>query len=133
MNLTTTVDSVVFNHDDQLMAFSSHLKRDALRIVCVEEIFVVVFLSEHDDDIKLYVMLCSCFFECLCMLSLLVYLAFVVQANMNSLSIFSNWPTSKTALRYVNCAAFSPNSGYFAVGNDRGLVPLFRLKHYSEY
>jgi U3 small nucleolar RNA-associated protein 18 len=46
-------------------------------------------------------------------------------------SSFSNWPTVNTPLHYVSCSAFSPNSGYLAVGNDRGRVLLYRLKHYN--
>ena len=66
------------------MAFSSHQKQDALRMV-----------------------------------------------HIPTMTVFSNWPTQKTALRYVNCFDFSPSSGYFAAGNDRGRVALFRLKHYN--
>ena len=45
--------------------------------------------------------------------------------------VFANWPTSKTPLNYVQCAAFSPGSGLFAAGNDKGKVLLYRLNHYT--
>jgi U3 small nucleolar RNA-associated protein 18 len=46
-------------------------------------------------------------------------------------SVFENWPTSSTPLRYVSSLSFSPNGGYLAVGNDRGRVLLYRLRHYA--
>ncbi len=51
--------------------------------------------------------------------------------HVPSRTVFSNWPTERTPLRKVHCAAFSPGGAYFAVGNDRGKVLLYRLNHYS--
>ncbi|KAL7535356.1 hypothetical protein ACHAXR_006442 [Thalassiosira sp. AJA248-18] len=45
-------------------------------------------------------------------------------------TVFSNWPTSKTPLKYVWSMDFSPGSKYLAVGNDHGKCLLYRLKHY---
>lgn len=45
-------------------------------------------------------------------------------------TVFSNWPTSKTPLKYVWSMDFSPGSRYMAVGNDHGKCLLYRLKHY---
>ena len=45
-------------------------------------------------------------------------------------TVFANWPTSSTPLHYVTSLDFSPNSGYMAIGNDRGRVLLYRLTHY---
>jgi U3 small nucleolar RNA-associated protein 18 len=50
--------------------------------------------------------------------------------HMPSLSVFSNWPTSKSPLHYVHCAAFSPHSGFLGIGNAKGRVLLYRLHHY---
>lgn len=36
-------------------------------------------------------------------------------------------------LGYVHSAAFSPASGYVALGNAHGEAPLFRLKHYGSF
>lgn len=52
--------------------------------------------------------------------------------HLPSLSVFSNWPTSRTSLRYVNAFDFSPNSGYLSIGNDRGKALLYRLNHYTD-
>ncbi|XP_028402365.1 U3 small nucleolar RNA-associated protein 18 homolog [Dendronephthya gigantea] len=52
--------------------------------------------------------------------------------HVPSLSVFSNWPTSNTPLRYVETFDFSPRSGYIAIGNDRGRALLFRLNHYMD-
>jgi len=45
-------------------------------------------------------------------------------------TVFSNWPTSKTPLKYVWSMDFSPKSRYLAVGNDHGKCLLYRLKYY---
>lgn len=52
--------------------------------------------------------------------------------HLPSLTVFPNWPTSRTPLSYVNTFDFSPNSGYLSIGNDRGRALLFRLKHYKD-
>ena len=52
-------------------------------------------------------------------------------AHLPSASVFSNWPTSKTPLGYVWSMDFSPNSGYMAIGNDKGKCLLYRLPHYK--
>jgi len=85
MNLTTTVDSLTFNHDSQLLMVASRMKRDALRLV-----------------------------------------------HLPSLTVFSNWPTSKSPLNYVHCAAFSPHSGFLGIGNAKGRALLYRLHHYPQ-
>jgi len=51
--------------------------------------------------------------------------------HVPSRTVFSNWPTQKTPLNFVSSIDFSPNSGYFAVGNVKGKVLLYRLNHYS--
>lgn len=51
--------------------------------------------------------------------------------HLPSFTVFSNWPTSHTPLHYVSAMDFSPSSGYFAVGNARGRVLLYRLTHYK--
>ncbi|XP_046854395.1 U3 small nucleolar RNA-associated protein 18 homolog [Xenia sp. Carnegie-2017] len=52
--------------------------------------------------------------------------------HVPSLTVFSNWPNSKTPLRYVETFDFSPKSGYLVVGNDCGRALLFRLNHYAD-
>ncbi|GLD93321.1 hypothetical protein PINS_up001913 [Pythium insidiosum] len=51
--------------------------------------------------------------------------------HLPSFTVFANWPSSRTPLHYVSAMDFSPNSGYFAVGNARGRVLLYRLTHYG--
>ncbi|KAI7839207.1 hypothetical protein COHA_007020 [Chlorella ohadii] len=85
LNLTTTIDSLAFNHDGQMLVMASRMKRDALRVL-----------------------------------------------HVPSMTIFSNWPTSKSPLHYVHSTAYSPNSGYLAIGNARGRVLLYRLHHYNK-
>ena len=51
--------------------------------------------------------------------------------HMPSFSVFSNWPTVKTPIRYAQCVDFSPSGGYIACGNDRGRVLLYRMTHFG--
>ncbi|KAK9728936.1 U3 snoRNP protein [Basidiobolus ranarum] len=83
MNLTTNVTGMKFNHDSQILAISSRVKKDQFRLI-----------------------------------------------HMPTLTVFNNWPTHGTPLSYVNTFDFSPESGYLAVGNDKGKVLLYRLGHY---
>jgi U3 small nucleolar RNA-associated protein 18 len=50
---------------------------------------------------------------------------------MESGTVFSNWPTSKSPMNYVFSLDFSPTSGFLALGNDKGKVLLYRLRHYT--
>lgn len=45
---------------------------------------------------------------------------------------FTNWPTERTPVRYPFAMDFSPGGGFFALGNDRGCVMLYRLRHFSQ-
>jgi U3 small nucleolar RNA-associated protein 18 len=84
MSLTTKADTLKFNHDGQILAIASQMKKDSLRLV-----------------------------------------------HANTGTVFANWPTGQTPLRYVTDVDFSPSSGLFAIGNDRGKVLLYRLLHYA--
>lgn len=55
----------------------------------------------------------------------------VLQVHLPSMHVYSNWPTTRTPLRYVSCFDFSPRSGYLALGNDSGRVLLYRLTHFD--
>lgn len=48
-------------------------------------------------------------------------------------TVFSNFPDSQCKFGKPNVLAFSPQSGYLAVGNLSKEVALFRLKHFSNY
>lgn len=50
--------------------------------------------------------------------------------HVPSLSVYANWPTSRTPLHYVHSLDFSPGGGFLAVGNARGRALLYRLHHY---
>ncbi|KAJ9126151.1 hypothetical protein QFC24_002424 [Naganishia onofrii] len=83
MNLTTSVSTLAFNHDAQIMAIGSDKKKDAFRMI-----------------------------------------------HLPSATAFSNWPTSSTPLGTVTAADFSAGSEYVAIGNTKGKVLLYGLKHY---
>jgi U3 small nucleolar RNA-associated protein 18 len=51
--------------------------------------------------------------------------------HVPSRTVFSNWPTSKTPLKYVWSMAFSPQSRFLAMGNEKGKCLLYRLDHYQ--
>ena len=60
-----------------------------------------------------------------------------VQLHVPSLTVFSNWPSSKTPLHYVSALDFSPNSGTLArmcvcrarCRHCRRVVVLFGARH----
>mmetsp|Transcript_5294 Transcript_5294/g.8177 ORF Transcript_5294/g.8177 Transcript_5294/m.8177 type:complete len:441 (-) Transcript_5294:118-1440(-) len=82
-NLTTAIGNLEFHPSGDILAMSSHIEKDALRLV-----------------------------------------------HLPSMTVFSNWPTSRSPLHKVSTIDFSPNGGFMAVGNARGLVLLYRLNHY---
>ncbi|EST06267.1 WD40/YVTN repeat-like-containing domain protein [Kalmanozyma brasiliensis GHG001] len=47
-----------------------------------------------------------------------------------SMRVFSNWPTSGTPLGSVSSVDFSAGGQYVAIGNTRGKVLLYSLRHY---
>lgn len=51
-------------------------------------------------------------------------------AHVAQKAVFSNWPTAKTPLSYIQCAAFSPSSGHMAFGTDQGKVLLYQMNHF---
>ncbi|KAL6066883.1 U3 snoRNP protein [Balamuthia mandrillaris] len=51
--------------------------------------------------------------------------------HVPSFTVFPNWPHARTPLNYISDLDFSPNSGYMAIGNDKGRVLLYRLNHYD--
>lgn len=83
LNLTTTIDSLTFSPDGQILALASRMKRDALRLMHVQ-----------------------------------------------TGTVFSNWPTTRSPLGYVHSLAFSPAGGSLAIGTAKGRVLVYRLHHY---
>ncbi|KAK2170425.1 hypothetical protein LSH36_3g28021 [Paralvinella palmiformis] len=57
----------------------------------------------------------------------------VKMVHMPSLTVFSNFPDQSDVLRVPYRLDFSVNSGYFGIGNNKGRVLLYRLKHYNNY
>ncbi|WFD35669.1 U3 snoRNP protein [Malassezia cuniculi] len=50
--------------------------------------------------------------------------------HLPTLRVFSNWPTSSTPLGHVTAIDFTRNNEYAAIGNSRGRVLLYGLRHY---
>lgn len=50
--------------------------------------------------------------------------------HLPSLTVFSNWPTSSTPVGKATATAFSHNSEYLAIGNSRGRVLLYGMRHF---
>ncbi|KAM6049758.1 U3 small nucleolar RNA-associated protein 18 homolog [Theristicus caerulescens] len=54
--------------------------------------------------------------------------------HIPSYTVFSNFPVFRRKQIYLaQCMDFSPRSGFFSVGNNKGKALLFRLKHYSDF
>lgn len=103
-NLNTSISTLQFNNDSQLLAMASKTKKDQMRMVSI----ILVL-----DDI--YV--------------LLIYRT--SQIHLPSLTAFSNWPTSSTPLGHVTSIDFSAGSEFVAMGNNRGRVLLYHLRNFS--
>nr|XP_020136671.1 U3 small nucleolar RNA-associated protein 18 homolog [Microcebus murinus] len=54
--------------------------------------------------------------------------------HLPSCTVFSNFPViKKKNISYVHTMDFSPRSGYFALGNEKGKALMYRLHHYSDF
>ena len=102
-NLTTSITSLRFNHDSQLLAIASSAKKDQMRMVCASSPI----------------------------LSLPIILT-LLQIHLPSLTAFSNWPTSGTPLGHVTSIDFSTGSEYVAIGNSRGRALLYHLRDFAQ-
>lgn len=54
-------------------------------------------------------------------------------AHMGAMSVYSNWPTSRSGVKKVCSLAFSPGGGFLAVGDIRGSAHLLRLMEYPAF
>ena len=64
-NLTTSITSARFNHDSQLLAIASNVKKDQMRLVCLPGFFfflvLLLLLAYHRPSVALLAQLtCSC-------------------------------------------------------------------------
>jgi U3 small nucleolar RNA-associated protein 18 len=50
--------------------------------------------------------------------------------NLQTKTVFKNWPTERTPLGYVSQIEFSHDGQYVSVGNDKGKVLLYRLEDF---
>ncbi|XP_004480510.1 U3 small nucleolar RNA-associated protein 18 homolog [Dasypus novemcinctus] len=54
--------------------------------------------------------------------------------HLPSCTVFSNFPVvKKKNISLVHTMDFSPRSGYFALGNEKGKALMYRLHHYSDF
>ncbi|KAM3967350.1 LOW QUALITY PROTEIN: U3 small nucleolar RNA-associated protein 18 homolog wicked [Aphomia sociella] len=53
--------------------------------------------------------------------------------HIPSYHVFSNFPVQADNCNHVQCVTFSPNSGFMAMGNNKGSAYLYRLKYYKNY
>ncbi|KAM5274261.1 U3 small nucleolar RNA-associated protein 18 homolog [Ctenodactylus gundi] len=54
--------------------------------------------------------------------------------HLPSCTVFSNFPVvKKKTISHIHSMDFSPRSGYFALGNEKGKALLYRLHHYSDF
>lgn len=102
-NLTTSISTMRFNHDAQILALASRTKKDQLKLV---RIFLDIPFRQWLIDA-------------------------VCKVHLPSLTVFFNWPTATTPLGHVTSVDFSAGSEYFAIGNNRGKVLLYSLRHFA--
>lgn len=57
----------------------------------------------------------------------------VKMIHFPSATVFSNFPSQLDNIGRATTVAFSPASGYFAVGTIATTVPLYRMQHYANY
>ncbi|KYO31049.1 U3 small nucleolar RNA-associated 18-like protein [Alligator mississippiensis] len=54
--------------------------------------------------------------------------------HIPSFTVFSNFPVFRRKVIYLTQSMdFSPRSGFFCIGNNKGKALLYRLKHYSDF
>ncbi|XP_073444262.1 U3 small nucleolar RNA-associated protein 18 homolog isoform X2 [Dendrobates tinctorius] len=55
--------------------------------------------------------------------------------HIPSFTVFSNFPVQvkKKIIHFPRAMDFSPHSGFFSIGNNKGEALLYRLKHYSDF
>ena len=116
---TSLVSVLLFSNDaffistfSEILAISSRAKKDLFKMVG-KLTFEFITFKETRRLKESFVFFCFLF---------LIF----IQLHLPSLTVFSNWPTSRTPLRYVNTFDFSPNSGYLSIGNDKGKALLYR-------
>ncbi|XP_063228697.1 U3 small nucleolar RNA-associated protein 18 homolog isoform X2 [Bacillus rossius redtenbacheri] len=54
-------------------------------------------------------------------------------AHLQSRTVYSNFPLASAKVFRVQCLAFSLNSGFLALGNNRNAALLYRLKSFGNY
>merc|ERR1712137_1531119 len=52
--------------------------------------------------------------------------------HLGTATTFANWPTDKTPLQRVTAFDLSNKGGLLSIGNERGRVLLYRLRHYEQ-
>lgn len=53
--------------------------------------------------------------------------------HIPSYNVFANFPKQSLNCHHIQTINFSPNSGYMAMGNNRGHAHLYRLKYFKNY
>lgn len=53
--------------------------------------------------------------------------------HIPSYHVFANFPSQSNNLHQISTISFSANSGYMALGNNKGCAYLYRLKFYKNY
>ena len=51
--------------------------------------------------------------------------------HLPSMTVFSNWPTDQTPLRKVTALEFNAGGDLLAIGNNKGKVILYSLRHFQ--
>lgn len=153
-HLTTVADQALFNPTSEILAILSKRKKSALRLV---GIITMLPACTYVCSLSCYVLckhvcdMCNCVCHwyvtpstytrtyyasvnksatnTLLVLALEHHVLFL-QVHLPSMTVFPNWPTSRSPLSFPNVIDFSADSRYIGIGNEKGRALLYRLKHY---
>lgn len=112
-HLTTPINSLAFHPESELMVTASETRKAQLKLV--SRVVLLCSASRSESRYAVYD----------------ESLADDLQYHLGSGTAYSNWPTSTTPLGRVTTAKFNPGGEYLSVGNQRGNVLLYSVKHYA--
>ena len=72
MNLTTTVDHMCFNHNDEIIAMSSSEKKSAVRLVCAIKLSQLINMCAYIRALLYFAMFVDAFTIRICFLKLAI-------------------------------------------------------------
>jgi WD40 repeat protein len=128
--MTTSIYTLKFNPDSQLLVMASRSKKDALRMVRSTRPSCSPVSSFFQAAHHLKDFFALQFFAVLLGWLVSLNLCRFSQVHVPSFKMFTNWPTERTPLHYVQDVDFSSNCRLMSIGNDTGKALLFQMNSY---